>query len=59
MTNAEKFKEIFGNDLNIEEFFDCPDGGSCKQYNKFGCHCDEWLEKKYTGASLTGKEVEE
>lgn len=59
MTNAEKFKEVFGFKANtnicyVPEDISCPLNEDCDS-----CPYNKWLEEEYTGASPTGAESEE
>jgi len=50
MTNAEKFKEVFGVEPDEESMaIACPiDGRSCKYQSEMGsCHCEAWWLDEY------------
>lgn len=52
MTNAEKFKEVFGFDPDTSICIrdDCPDKyADCEWYNRFRgmCQCDEWWGEEF------------
>lgn len=52
MTNAEKFKEVFGREPDTESMaIACPLGsswGGCEYQSEMGsCHCDAWWLDEY------------
>ena len=50
MTNAEKFKEVFGVEPDEESMvIECPEGGGgCEYQWAMGrCHCEEWWQEEY------------
>ena len=56
MTNAEKFKEVFGFKANtnlcyMPEDIICPLNSECDN-----CPYDKWLEEEYTGTEGSDKE---
>lgn len=49
MTNAEKFKEVFGFEFNkascvMPASYECPECDSCED-----CPYGDWADKEYTG----------
>ena len=50
MTNAEKFKEVFGVEPDTESMaIECPNSFTrCKyQWSMGRCHCEEWWQEEY------------
>lgn len=51
MTNAEKFKDVFGFNPDIEALiYDCPSSipEKCKYHDDLGgCHCELWWQDEY------------
>ena len=52
MTNAEKFKDVFGFNPDIEALiYDCPTHSlseKCKYQDDLGCcHCESWWQDEY------------
>ena len=60
MTNAEKFKQVFGFEPDTNEMIrgDCPDlNKDCKYYNYVeGCRCQDWWNEEFKNVCLD-KEV--
>ena len=54
MTNAEKFKEVFGFEPDLDAMVvQCPNADkneTCKYQWAMGrCHCEEWWQEEYKG----------
>lgn len=51
MTNAEKFKEVFGVEPDEESMaIACPIDKDCKFQSEMGsCHCEDWWQEEYKG----------
>ena len=51
MTNAEKFKEVFGVEPDTEQMIlKCPNTFPCKYQGEMGvCHCEEWWQEECKG----------
>lgn len=53
MTNAEKFKETFGFEPDVDFCpFECPElyaSYKCKYFEELdgGCHCETWWNEEY------------
>ena len=61
MTNAEKFKEVFGEELSGDEYIiKCNGTGEdCERcgygvHGMFVCHREDWMNEEYTGKGTDG-----